>query len=371
MEVHGNMNPKLNSTVSVVKISESVLEFFKTNTRQQIHIRVEDDTIMNIVNALDGSKTIEELSMEYAVKKEDLVKLLTYLRKKGILDNVENKNEFKNYERFRRSIHFIAEYSTSHENLLEMWNNISESTVLVVGLGAVGSWVAANLVQSGIGNIILMDADVVDITNLHRQFGYYEDDIGKKKIDVLEKRLRQYNPELNVIKSESYLDESSLHKFDDMKIDLIINCADKPNVDTTSLWIGEYAMQRNIPHIIGGGYNLHLSLIGQTVMPGRTACVNCFRKKLEEENKIDPKKVKKLAVKNRKVGSFGPMCSMIASMIGMEAIKILSKQITPANINRRGEFNIYTMELQYKTYERRKDCEWCGENGKYYRLSCE
>ena len=370
-EVNGSMNPRLNSTVSVVKISDSLLEFFKTNTRQQIHIRVKDDTIMNIVNALDGSKTIEELAREYTVKKEDLVKLLTYLRKKGILDNVENKKEFKNYERFRRSIHFIAEYSTSHENLLEMWKNISEATVLVVGLGAVGSWVSANLAQSGVGNIILLYADVVDVTNLHRQFGYNEDDIGKKKIDVLENRLRQYNPELKVIKSESYLDESSLHKFDDMKIDLIINCADKPNVDTTSLWIGEYAMNRNIPHIIGGGYNLHLSLIGQTVIPGRTACVNCFRKKLEEENKIDPKKVKKLAVKNRKVGSFGPMCSMIASMIGMEAIKILSKQITPANINRRGEFNIYTMELQYKTYERRKDCEWCGENGKYYHLSCE
>ena len=311
------------------------------------------------------------MSREYTVKSEDLVKLLTFLRKKGILDNVENKKEFNNYERFRRVIHFIAEYSTSHENLLDMWKNISEATVLIVGLGAVGSWVSANLAQSGIGNIVLMDADVVDVTNLHRQFGYNEDDIGKKKIDVLENRLRQYNPELNVIKSESYLDKNSLHKFDDIKIDLIINCADKPNVDTTSLWIGEYAMNRCIPHIIGGGYNLHLSLIGQTVIPGRTACVNCFRKKLEEENKIDPKKVKKLAVKNRKVGSFGPMCSMIASMIGMEAIKILSKQITPVNINRRGEFNIYTMELQYKTYERRKDCEWCGENGKYYRLSCE
>lgn len=371
VEVHGNMNPKLNSTVSVVKISESLLEFFKTNTRQQIHIRVKDDTIMNIVNELDGSKTIDELSVKYAVKKDDLINLLTYLRKKGILDNVENIQEFRDYERFRRSIHFLAEYSTSHENLLEMWNNISEATVLVVGLGAVGSWVSANLVQSGVGNIILMDADIVEVTNLHRQFGYNEDDIGKKKIDVLEKRLQQYNPSLKVIKSESYLDETSLHKFDNIKIDLIINCADKPNVDTTSLWIGQYAMSRNIPHIIGGGYNLHLSLIGQTVIPSRTACVNCFRKKLEEENKIDSKKVKKLAVKNRKVGSFGPMCSMIASMVGMEAIKILSKQIVPANINRRGEFNIYTMELQYKTYERRKDCEWCGENGKYYHLSCE
>lgn len=371
MEVHGNMNPKLNSTVSVVKISDSLLEFFKTNTRQQIHLRVKDDTIMNIVNSLDGNKTIEELSREYTVKKEDLIKLLAYLRRKGILDNIENKREFKNYERFRRCIHFIAEYSTSHENLLEMWKNISESTVLVIGLGAVGSWVSANLVQSGIENIILMDADTVDTTNLHRQFGYNEEDIGKKKVDVLENRLRQYNPELNVVKADLYLNENSLHIFDNVKIDLIINCADKPNVDTTSLWIGQYAMNRNIPHIIGGGYNLHLSLIGQTVIPGKTACVNCFKKKLEEENKIDSQKVKKLAVKNRKVGSFGPMCSMIASMIGMEAVKILSKQITPSNINRRGEFNIYTMELNYKTYGRRKDCEWCGEKGKYYHLSCE
>ena len=127
------MNPKLNSTVSVVKISESILEFFKTNTRQQIHLRVKDDTIMNIVDELDGSKTIDELSAKYVVKKDDLINLLTYLREKGILDNVENTCEFRNYERFRRSIHFLAEYSTSHENLLEMWNNISKSTVLVVG----------------------------------------------------------------------------------------------------------------------------------------------------------------------------------------------------------------------------------------------
>ena len=79
------MNPKLNSTVSVVKISESLLEFFKTNTRQQIHIRVKDDTIMNIINELDGSKTIDELSVKYAVKKADLINLLTYLRKRGFL----------------------------------------------------------------------------------------------------------------------------------------------------------------------------------------------------------------------------------------------------------------------------------------------
>lgn len=362
------MNPKLNSTVSVVKISENILEFFKTNTRQQVHIKVQDDTILNLVTSLDGSKTIDEISEEYYIKKSDLQKFLDYLRSKGILDNVENKDDFVNYQKFRRTIHFIAEYSTSHQDLVDMWDNIYGSQVLIIGLGAVGSWVACNLAQSGVSKFIFMDPDKVDDTNLHRQFGYTEQDIGRYKVDVLEERIKEYNTEIEVIKKKVMLNENILSVLDDENIDLVINCADKPNVDTTSLWVGEYAMRRGIPHIIGGGYNLHLSLIGQTVIPGKTACVNCFRKKLEEENQIDSQKVKKLAVKNRKVGSFGPMCSMIASMIGMESIKILTKKITPSNINRRGEFDIYTMDIQYKEYGRRDDCEWCGKTGKYYRM---
>ena len=362
------MNPKLNSTISVIKNSDTMIEFFKTNTRQQLHIRVSDDTILDIVLGLDGSKSIRQISEEYDVKYESVVSLIEYLRKNGIIDNVEDKNEFDNYEKFRRTIHFIAEYSVSHKNLLDMWNNIRHSKVLIVGLGAVGSWVACNLAQSGVGTLLLMDPDDVDITNLHRQFGYTEEDIGKKKTEALAERLKKYNENLNVITKNDYLDETVLNGFDNMDIDLIINCADKPNVDTTSMWIGEYAMKRGIPHIIGGGYNLHLSLIGQTVLPGKSACVNCFKKKLEEENKIDPQKVKKLMVKNRKVGSFGPMCSLIASMVGMEAIKILTKYIEPSNVNRRGEFDIYTMDIQYKYYERRDDCEWCGKEGKYYSL---
>ena len=124
-------------------------------------------------------------------------------------------------------------------------------------------------------------------------------------------------------------------------------------------------MKRKIPHIVGGGYNLHLSLIGQTIIPNRSACVKCFEKKLKEENKINPNRVKKLNVKNRKIGSFGPMCAIISSMVGMEAIKVLSNSITPANLNRRGEFDILKMDIKYKNFEKIEDCEWCGKNGKY------
>ncbi len=359
------MNPKLSSTTSVVKISNSILEFFKTNTREQVRIKVDDDTIMDIVLSMDGSKDIKSISEENGIKYDSLISLIKFLDKKGILDHVDPKIDFDEYSLFRRTIHFLSDFSESHEHLLTMWNKLQNSTVLIIGLGAVGSWVACNLIQSGVKNLIIMDGDVVDISNLHRQFGYRECDVGFKKADVLENRLKEYNSNINIIKSYDFLDETSLTQFDGYNIGVIINCADKPTVDMTSLWVGEYGMKRNIPHIVGGGYNLHLSLIGQTVMPFKSACVKCFQMQLEEENKIDPNRVRKLAVRNRKVGSFGPMCSMIGSMVGMEAIKILSGCTMPANINRRGEFDIYSMNITYHDFERRDDCGWCGKNGRF------
>lgn len=361
------MNPKLNSTVSVVKINTEILEFFLTNIRQQVRLRVKDDLILRIVLSLDGEKPIEEIAKTFDVPLDALNKLLDFLRFKGILDNVEPKDHFDEYDSYRRVIHFLSEYSHSHAHLLKMWRAIRNATVLVVGVGAVGSWVACNLVQSGVKRLILMDADVVEGSNLHRQFGYGEADIGKYKVDVLAKRLSAFSQELEIVKVPVFLNETALNQFNDIDLDLIVNCADKPTVDQTSLWIGEYAMRRRIPHIIGGGYTLHLSLIGQTVLPGRSACLKCFQHALEEENKIDSKRVKKLQVRDRKVGSFGSMCALIASMIGMEAIKVLSREILPSNLNRRGEFDIHNMELRYKVYNRREDCEWCGKNGKYFR----
>lgn len=359
------IKPKLSSTSSVVRVSENVLEFFKTNTREQVKIKVEDDAILNIVLDMDGTQDLKVLSEKHHIQYDSLNTLIAFLDRKGILDHVDPKDDFDSYNSYRRVIHFLSDFSESHEHLLSMWNRLRNATVLIIGLGAVGSWVACNLIQSGIKNLILMDGDTVDISNLHRQFGYRECDIGQKKADVLEQRLKEYSTDINIIKCYDYLNEETLSQFDNQNIDLIINCADKPTVDMTSLWVGEYGMKHNIPHIVGGGYNLHLSLIGQTVIPHKSACVKCFQMHLEEQNKIDPNRVKKLAVKNRKVGSFGPMCSMIASMVGMEAIKILSGCIVPANINRRGEFDIYTMDITYNKFLRRDDCEWCGKKGRY------
>lgn len=354
---------KLRSSVSVIDNGEGVLEFFKTSTRKAIRIKTNSDLIKRIVLRLDGNTSVSELANEFGISEEseELSNLFSYLKRKAILSNDEKIVNCAEYTRFRRVIHFLEDYSESDEDLIAMWKSIRNSHVLIVGIGAVGSWVAINLAQSGVLNFTIMDNDCVDYSNLHRQYGFKECDVGRKKTDVLAERLKEFDKDIKVKGVNEFLDEKTLYSLED-KYDLVINCADKPTVDQTSLWIGEYCMKKLIPHIVGGGYNLHLSLVGQTIIPYKTACAKCFERQLEQINRIDGYNIKKLQIKNRKIGSFGPMCTIIASMIGMEAIKVLTKKIPPKNINRRGEFDINDMSLTYKDFAKLDECEWCGKN---------
>ena len=358
------MNPRLSPSVSVVPLGVGVVEFFKTNTRQQVRLRTPDDTILHIVNGLDGTKDASEIATEHGATSQSVARLLSYLERNGILDNVQPSSDFDAYEVFRRPVSFLQDFSTSHEHLVRMWDALRSARVVVVGLGAVGSWVACCLVQTGVRRLVLVDPDVVELSNLHRQLGYRTSDVGRPKVDALSDALMRYRPDLDIERCPVELSEESLERIEG-GVDLVINCADKPTVDQTSKWVGEYYMPRGIPHIVGGGYNLHLSLIGQTVIPGRTACVRCFERQLERDNEIDPTRVKKLQVPNRKVGSLGPLCALNASMVAMEAVKVLTGCTDPANANRRGEFDITTMAVSYTAYERLDDCDWCGEHGKY------
>ena len=358
------MNPRLSPSVSVVPLGDGVVEFFKTNTRQQVRLRTPDDTILRIVNSLDGTRNSEEVATEHGVTAQSVTRLLSHLERNGILDNVEPSGDLDAYKVFRRPISFLQDFSTSHEHLVRMWDALRSARVVIVGLGAVGSWVACCLVQTGVRRLVLVDPDVVELSNLHRQLGYQTSDVGRPKVEALTDALERFRTDLEIEKYPIKLSDSSLDLIEG-DVSLVINCADKPTVDQTSKWVGEYCMPRGIPHIVGGGYNLHLSLIGQTVIPGRTACVRCFERQLERDNEIDPTRVKKLQVPNRKVGSFGPLCALNASMVAMEAVKVLTGCTEPANVNRRGEFDITTMGVSYTAFERLDDCDWCGEHGKY------
>ncbi|MBL4654485.1 MAG: molybdopterin-synthase adenylyltransferase MoeB, partial [Bacteroidia bacterium] len=84
--------------------------------------------------------------------------------------------------------------------------------VLVVGAGGLGCPILSYLAAAGIGTIGIIDADVVDATNLHRQVLYGKDDIGKPKVEIAKKKLSQLNPFIQINIYQERLDSSNALK---------------------------------------------------------------------------------------------------------------------------------------------------------------
>ena len=89
---------------------------------------------------------------------------------------------------------------------------ILSSKVLIVGVGGLGCPAAENLVRAGIGTIGIIDNDIVDISNIHRQSLFNSKDIKKNKVSVAAKKLKEINPLTKIVTYKSRLSEKNIKK---------------------------------------------------------------------------------------------------------------------------------------------------------------
>jgi len=124
------------------------------------------------------------------------------------------------------------------------------ANIAIIGLGGLGCSVSQSLVASGIGKLILIDGDQVELSNLHRQPLHGIDDIGKSKVKSAEESLQKINSVTMIECVDEYLDESNAFDFI-QKCDVVIDATD--NIQTRQL-IDQFSKQSKVPMIYGGLY---------------------------------------------------------------------------------------------------------------------
>lgn len=108
----------------------------------------------------------------------------------------------------------------------EKLNKLKNSTVAIFGVGGVGGYVAEALARSGVGNIVLVDNDVVSLTNINRQIIALHSTVGRPKTEVMAERIRDINPNAEVeVHNCFYLPETS-EEFDFSKYDYVVDAID-------------------------------------------------------------------------------------------------------------------------------------------------
>ena len=127
---------------------------------------------------------------------------------------------------------------------------LQNKSVLILGIGGVGGYVAEALARSNVGTLILVDFDIVDETNINRQIIALKSTIGIKKVDVLESRIKDINEDCNVIKIDKFIDDKNLVDLFEYDIDYFVDACDTM---TTKKKVIDECLKRKIKFITSMG----------------------------------------------------------------------------------------------------------------------
>lgn len=177
----------------------------------------------------------------------------------------------------------IHEYSRT-ELLIgtEGIERLRNATVMVFGVGGVGSHCIEALARSGVGKLILIDNDTVSLTNINRQSIAYHSTVGQYKTKVMEERIHDICPEIEVETYETFVLPENIAELFRESVDYIIDAIDTV---TAKLALVQIAREKGIPIIssMGTGNKLHPELFEITDIYKTSVCPLCkvMRKELK------------------------------------------------------------------------------------------
>ncbi len=358
------MFPQIKDNISVVyrKIRDAYEVNFLFNASSVVLPFHLNEEAFNCLQYLDGLHSIDKIALQANLPKREVKRLVSVLQKGRVL-TTQKQPAVANEGRFSTQLNLFAEFETRTLSREMMQERLHKARVAIIGLGGIGTWVVQGLALAGVCNFTLIDPDVVEISNLNRQCLFNVDDVGSSKVQVAEQKLHVIESEISVRGVEQKV-VSSQDCFDVMRdSDLIISCADNPSTDTVNRIVTEVGFRLKVPHILCGGYDGHLSFIGPTVIPGKSACWYCYEHALDKQ--LHRADYHELAVTkaHSKGGNIAAISAITANYHVLDAVKVITGFLKPTMTNKAAELDFRTFDINFRKFRKRHDCPYCGQKG--------
>lgn len=228
---------------------------------------------------------------------------------------------------------------------LEGQKRLKHSSVSIAGVGGLGCFSALQLCSMGVGHIRLIDQDVVDLTNLHRQILYETADLGYPKVEAAQKKLKALNPNVEVEATTLTINEETAKDVVE-GVDVVVDGLDR---FAPRYAINRACVEQKTPYIFGGAIQSYGNI--STIIPGKTACLECYVGKQTDEGMPTCETL----------GVLTPVLATIASIQVSEALRLFLKR-TPQLANKVLFADLDSLSFETFDIARRENCPTCGIN---------
>lgn len=203
---------------------------------------------------------------------------------------------------------------------------LKNSTVAVLGIGGVGSFATEALARSGVGRLILVDKDDIDITNINRQLHALLSTVGKPKADLMKERIKDINPDCEVISLKMFYTDETYEEFFNYGIDYVIDASDTV---IYKIHLMKECLKRNIPIISSMG-------AANKMDPTRFKIADISKTHTDPLAKVIRTKLRKEGIKKGVMVVFSDESPIviredIRKEVGNDAAKIRKAQMPPSS----------------------------------------
>jgi molybdopterin-synthase adenylyltransferase len=220
---------------------------------------------------------------------------------------------------------------------------LKNAKVCVVGTGGLGHPIISRLATMGVGTLRIVDRDVIELSNLHRQMMFDEDDVGQVKVEVAAKKLQKLNPDCKIESlAVSVNDYTALEVIEGC--DVVVDALDSVNARYA---LNKACVEFEIPFVTGAA----VGTSGQafTVLPKKSACYYCMFPELDEDT------MPTCSIE----GVHPPILSIIGAIEVSEAVKLILGK-TPNLSERILHIDLENLDFNSTKTFRAEECPICG-----------
>ena len=349
--------PRIKRTTEQFQAPNGDLYLRRPSETADIRIKDPSPQLRRLLGSLDGSRTRRELDEEFGA--ELVAELVAQLGEMGLGEDASDDDLIapRARARFDRQLRYFSDVSNG-QTPSQCQGKLEEARIAVLGVGGLGGWSALTLACCGVGEMLLVDFDTVELSNLNRQVLYGEADVGQPKVSLAAERLGAFNSSTRIEAREERLDSEAAVAAAIEGSDLVVNAVDWPAHDI-ELWVNSACFAAGIPYIAMSHYP-PIARVGPLYVPGETGCYSCQEIAYKRSYPLYDAVVEHQRAKPSPAATLGAACALISGQVALDVMHFLTGLATPSSLGASHIYDLRTMEAKQEQVVPESDCPVCG-----------